>query len=262
MKRLLLLTMLLTVAALPRFSLAQSPITAEIAPTGKLRVGVSVSSGSLVTRTPDDKIAGGLAVELGKLISEKLGVPFELVSYPNADAFMKSFGRAEWDVGFGSPSPLVSEKAEFIVDLLLNDYVYVAGPKREFADAAQVDRPGVKIGVGPNSISDQFLSKNLKSAQLMPITSGDGGAEVLRTGKVDIWATSASNVPRLIDRVPGAKMLPGAFTSERQGVFLPSGKSSAARNRVAEIVTQAKKAGMVRKSVEQLGQPGLRAAPD
>src|SRR6266542_1009445 len=203
----------------------QSGISSEIAPTGKLRVGVSVSSGALVTRTKDDKISGGLAVELGKLISEKLEVPFELVSYPN-------------------------------------DYVYVAGPGRDFSDASKVDRPGVKIGAGPNSVSDQFLSKNLKSAQLIPISSGAGGADELRTGKVDVWATGASNVPRLLDRVPGAKMLPGAFTSERQGVFLPKGKSSAAQKRVAEIITEAKKAGMVQKTIKQLNLVGVRAAPD
>ena len=260
MQRVLLLSILLMAAA-PRFSLAQSPSTAEIAPTGKLRVGVSLSSGALVTRTKDDKIGGGLAVDLGKLMAEKLGVPFELVSYPNANGFNKSFGRGEWDVAIGSSSPLVSDKADFIVELLLHDFVYVAGPGGKFADATQVDRPGVKIGAGPGSVSDQFLSKNLKSAQLMPVTSGDGGAEVLRTGKVDIWATSASNVPRLIDRVPGAKVLPGAFTSERQGVFLPKGKSSAAQKRVTEIVTEGKKAGMVRKTIEQLGLVGVRAEP-
>jgi polar amino acid transport system substrate-binding protein len=262
MKRVSLFAILLTAVAIPGFSLAQSPITAEIAPAEKLRVGVSVSSGALVTRTPDDKITGGLAVELGKFISEKLSVPFELVSYPNADAFLKSFGKGEWDIGFGSPSPLVSDKADFIADLLLIDYVYVAGPGREFVNAAQVDRPGVKIGAGPNSISDQFLSKNLKSAQLIPISTVDGGADVLRTGKVDIWATGASNVPRLIDRVPGAKTLPGAFTSERQAVCQPKGKSSAAQKRVAEIIMEAKKAGMVRKKIEQLGLVGVRAAPD
>lgn len=240
----------------------QSGNSSEIAPTGKLRVGVSVSSGALVTRTKDDKISGGLAVDLGKLVAEKLGVPFELVSYPNSDAFQSSFGKGAWDIAFGSPSPLVSDKAEFIAELLLNDYVYVAGPGREFADASKVDRSGVKIGAGPNSVSDQFLSKNLKSAQLIPISSGAGGADELRTGKVDVWATSASNVPRLLDRVPGAKMLPGAFTSERQGVFLPKGKSSAAQKRVAEIITEAKKAGIVQKTIKQLNLVGVRAAPD
>jgi polar amino acid transport system substrate-binding protein len=261
MKRVSLFAILLTAVAIPGFSLAQSPITAEIAPAGKLRVGVSVSSGALVTRTKDDQITGGLALELGKFISEKLEVPFELVSYPNVD-FTSSFGKGAWDIGFGSPNPIVSDKADFLVDLLLTDYMYVAGPGREFVDATQVDRPGVKIGAGPNSVSDQFLSKNLKSAQLMRITNTDGGAEVLRTGKVDIWATSASNVKRLIDRAPGAKVLPGTFTSERQGVFVPKGKSSPAQKRVAEIVTEAKKAGMVRKTIEQLGLVGVRAAPD
>jgi ABC-type amino acid transport substrate-binding protein len=143
----------------------------------------------------------------------------------------------------------------------LNDYVYVAGPGRDFSDASKVDRPGVKIGAGPNSVSDQFLSKNLKSAQLIPI-SGAGGADELRTGKVDVWATSASNVPRLLDRVPGAKVLPGAFTSEPQRVFLPKGKSSTAQRRVAEIIMEAKKAGMVQKTIKQLNLVGVRAAPD
>jgi polar amino acid transport system substrate-binding protein len=238
----------------------QSGISSEIAPTGKLRVGVSVSSGALVTRTKDDKISGGLAVELGKLISEKLEVPFELVSYPNANAFTSSFGKGAWDIGFGSLSPLVSDKAEFIAELLLLDFVYVAGPGQDFSDASKVDRPGVKIGAGPNSTSDQFLSKNLKSAQLIPISGGTGGADELRTGKVDVWATGANNVPRLLDRLPGAKVVPGAFTSERQGVFLPKGKSSAAQKRVAEIIMEAKKAGMVQKTIKQLNLVGVRAA--
>jgi polar amino acid transport system substrate-binding protein len=262
MRQVLLLAVWLILTGVPSLSSGQSPTSAEIAPTGKLRAGVSVSSQSLVTRTLDDKITGGLALELGKLIAEKLGVPFEFVTYPNADSFTKSFGKGEWDIGFGSPSPIVLERADCVVDLLLSDYVYIAGPGREFADAAQVDRPGVKIGAGPNSVSDQFLSKNLKSAQLIPMSTAAGGADELRSGKVDVWATGAGNAQRLIARVSGAKLLPGAFTSERQAVCLPKGKSSAAQKRVAEIVTEAKKSGIVRKTVEQLGQPGVRAAPD
>jgi hypothetical protein len=119
----------------------------------------------------------------------------------------------------------------------------------------------VKRGVGPNLVSDPYLSKNLKSAELIPTSSGNGGADELRTGKVHIWATGASIASRLIDRVPEAKALPGAYTSERQAVALPKGKSSAAQKRVAEIIMEAKKAGMVRKSIEQLRLVGVRAAP-
>ena len=72
------------------------------------------------------------------------------------------------------PTPLVAEKADFGPDLLLVDFCIVAAPGREFADAAQVDRPGVKIGVGRNSGPDQFLSRTLKSAEL--VRPGGGGA--------------------------------------------------------------------------------------
>ena len=70
-------------------------------------------------------------------------------------------------MAIGPRTPLVAEKAEFIMDVVLTDYVFLAAPGREFADAAQVDRPGVKIGVGQNTLSDQFLSRTLRSAELV-----------------------------------------------------------------------------------------------
>jgi polar amino acid transport system substrate-binding protein len=155
---------------------------------------------------------------------------------------------------------LVAEKADFILDLLLNDYSFVAAPGREFADAAQVDRPGVKIGVGLDSASDQFLSRTLKSAELVRLPGGGKSIEALRSGQV-VWAASASNIEQVVDRLPGAKIVPGAFTSDRSMVILPKGRSSAAQAKLAEIVNEAKRTGVVRKALEQTGVRSVRAAP-
>ena len=84
----------------------------------------------LVMRTPDGKIIGGVALEVGKFIAEKLGVPFELVPYANANAYTQSFGKGEWDIGIGPQTPLVAEKADFIVDVMLTDY-HVPGRARD-----------------------------------------------------------------------------------------------------------------------------------
>jgi polar amino acid transport system substrate-binding protein len=213
-------------------------------------------------RTSDGKITGGVALEVGKFIAGRLGVPFELVAYPNSNAYIQSFGKGEWDVGFGAQTPLVAEKADFIVDVVLTDYLFLAAPGREFADAAQVDRPGVKIAVGKDSSSDQFLSRKLKSAELVRSGSGSAAADGLRDGKVDVYAASASNVYQIADRVPGAKIVPGAFTSDRYLVTLPKGRSSEARARIAEIVTQAKKTDLVRRAIEQTGMKGVRVASE
>jgi polar amino acid transport system substrate-binding protein len=122
-----------------------------------------------------------------------------------------------------------------------------------------VDRPGVKIGVGLNTSSDQFLSKTLKSAELVRLTGGSS-IEALKSGQVDVWAASASNIEQVADRLPGAKIVAGTFTSDRTMVILPQGRSSAARAKIIEIVNEAKKSGVVKKALEQTGVRGVRAA--
>ena len=204
-------------------------------------------------------MVGGVALDVGKFIAEKLEVSFELVAYANADAYTQSFGKGEWDVAIGPPTPLVAEKADFSPDLALFDFMFVAAPGREFTDAAQVDRPGVKIGVGRNSGPDLFLSRALKSAEL--VRPGGGGVEALRSGKADVWAANASNVQGVADALPGAKIVPGAFTTERYTVALPKGRSSAAQSKIVEIVNEAKRTGVVRKAIDQTGIKGVRAAP-
>lgn len=263
MQRILLLAIVLIAVLittpLPANSWAQPAINSEIAPSGKLRVAMNANSAVLLKRTPDGKATGGVGFEVGKFISEKLGVPFEMVPYRDANTYTQSFGKGEWDIGFGTQTPLVKDKADFILDVLLTDYMFIAAPGREFANSAQVDMPGVKIGVGLKSSSDQFLSRTLKSAELVRLTGGKS-VEALRSGQVDVWAASASNVQQVAERLPGAKIVPGAFTSDRTMLILPKGRSAAAQAKIAEIVNEAKKAGVVQKALEQSGVPGIRAA--
>ena len=152
MRRILLLAILLIAISIPKGALGQAVISSEIAPLGKLRVATNGGNPQFVTRTPDGKMVGGVALDVGKFIAAKLGVSFEAVVYANADAYTQSFGKGEWDIAIGPPTPLVAEKADFGPDLILVDFMYVAAPGREFANAAQVDRPGVKIGVGRRTL--------------------------------------------------------------------------------------------------------------
>jgi hypothetical protein len=76
-----------------------------------------------------------------------------------------------------------------------------------------------------------------------------------------VWAANATNVQGVADALPGAKVVPGAFTTERYTVALPKGRSSPAQAKVAEIVAEAKRTGLVRKAIDQTGIKGVRAAP-
>ena len=66
----------------------------------------------------------------------------------------------------------------------------------------------------------------------------------------------------IADGLPGAKIVPGAFNSDRSSVALPKGRSSAAQGKVAEIVNEAKRTGVVQKAIEEAGLKGVRVAPN
>jgi hypothetical protein len=59
----------------------------ELAPTGKLRVGIGVGaapSAFWATRDPATGRPRGVTVALGQALADRLGVPLELVAYPGA----------------------------------------------------------------------------------------------------------------------------------------------------------------------------------
>ena len=263
MRRILLLAIVLIAISLPGGVSAQPAISSEIAPLAKLRVAMNAGNPVLIKRAPDGIVIGGVAFAVGKFIAAKLEVPLELVPYPDSNTYTQSIGKGEWDIGIGPPIPLAVEKADFGPDLLLVDHVYTAAPGQQFADVAQVDRPGVKIGVGRDSAQDVFLSRTLKSAELVRMPGGRSDAiENLRSGKTNLWASNATQAQVIADGLPGAKIVPGAFNSERSSVALPKGRSSAAQGKIAEIVNEAKRTGVVQKAIEEAGLKGVRVAPN
>ena len=239
----------------------QSAVSREIAPSGKLRVALIGSNPVLVTLKRDGTI-GGVSADLGRFTADRLGVSFEPVIYPDTDTYARSFGAGQWDVAIGPRTPVAEVHSDFSPDFMLVDNIYVAAPGHEFADASQVDRTGIRIAVVLNGAPDQFLSRTLKSAELVRISGGsEAMIEALRSGKAGVYGSNAENVYRVANGLPGAKVVAGAFRSVGMAIAIPKGRSAAARNRITEIVNEAKSAGLVREAIERWALKGVRAAP-
>src|SRR4030081_622190 len=76
------------------------PLKDEIAPTGKLRVGIAISpAGGAVWATKTE--AGGYAgvpVDLGKEMAAQLGVPVEYIVHQNSGQIVDAASKGTWDV--------------------------------------------------------------------------------------------------------------------------------------------------------------------
>ena len=262
-RRKLLMTLTLGVFAvtISTANMAQINVNTEIVPTGKLRVGINGSNATLFAPAADGS-AGGIAAELGKFIAEKLGVPFEPVVYSGAATYTASFGKREWDIIVTGRNPLAAKLVDFMPDVILIDYVYIAAPGRDFADPGEVDQAGVKIGVPRNASADALLSQRIKSADLVRLTGdADTVPELLRDGKIDLYATGIDSVQRIADRVPGSRII-GTFETVAFAISTAKGWSPAAQSKLTTLVNEAKAAGIVQKAIEKSGRKGVRAAPD
>src|SRR5438045_118016 len=86
---------------------------AELAPKGKLRVGLIMSNQVLVSKDARTGEIGGMTVELGRALAYRLGVSFEAVQYPNPAALVKSFNEDEWDIAFLAYDPARAQEVTF-----------------------------------------------------------------------------------------------------------------------------------------------------
>ena len=237
-----------------------SQAASDLAPNGTLRVGILVSNPVLVSKHPDGTF-GGVSVDLGRLIATRLGARYQEVTYQTTATFAKSFGSGAWDVAIGPRTPIAQQTSDLSPPFMLVDNIFVAAPGKQFASASDVDRPGVRIAVVVNGAPDQYLSKNLKSASLVRVEGATPEiVDALRAGRADVYGSNAENVHAAAARLPGSKILPGAFRTVRMVVAYPKGKSQAAQDAIKAIVIEAKSSGLVRKAIDSRGLKGVRVA--
>ena len=217
----------------------------EITPTGRFRVGMNGSNATLVHRNADGTVSG-LSADLGRFIADRLGVPFEAVVYASSAPFTESFGKSEWEIVLTGRNPFAATKVDFLSDLFLIDYVYVAARGDQFSGIADVDRPGVRIAVPLNASAQAFLSGRLVNAELVRVAGDNGAAlELLRSGQADVYASSIQNSMEIASLIPGARVL-GTFETVTFAASVRKGTPSAVQARLAELVSEAKAAGLVR----------------
>ena len=251
MGRLLLSIALL--AGLSGVAFGQTSPALEIAPGGKLRVGMIAIT-----------VLGGVAEPVAGFVAQKLGATVEPVMYPTPDAYLQSFGKDEWDIAIGPRVLAPADKADSTADIWAISLVYVAAPGTEFSDIASVDRVGVKIGTIRGAPSDRVLTREIKAAEIVRIplssTIAADAADLLRSGKADVFGADSGVGYPASEALQGAKILPGAFGTVLVAAALPKGRSPAAQALLAALVEDAKQTGVVQKAIDGKGLKGVKVA--
>jgi polar amino acid transport system substrate-binding protein len=232
---------------------------AELAPTGKLRVGINMANFLLVSGTGPAGEPEGVAPDMAREIARRLGVPVDFVKFARPGELADAVGAA-WDIGLIGAEPARAEKIAFTpayVEIEATYLVPAGSPLRAIAD---VDRPGVRIAVAARSAYDLWLSRNLAHAELVRADSIPAALQAFVERRLDALAGLRPGLLANAEKLPGARLLEGRFTAVQQAIGTARANAAAAAF-LRGFVEEAKASGLVARLIERHRVRGLAVAP-
>src|SRR5581483_6723750 len=191
---------------------------AELAPTGVLRAGINMSNFLLVVGTDAKGDPVGVAPDMARAIAERLGVPVKYVPFKRPGELADQVGKNVWDIGLIGAEPQRAEQIAFTAAYVEIEATYMVPPGSAIKTIAEVDRPGVRIAVTERSAYELWLNRNIKHAKLILSNSLDAAYEQFVAEKLEALAGLKPRLLKDIEKMPGARILEGNFTTVQQAV--------------------------------------------
>jgi polar amino acid transport system substrate-binding protein len=237
-----------------------SAARAELAPSGKLRVGINHSNFLLVNPGSPHGAPKGIAPDLALELGKRLGVPVEFVSFDGAGKTADAIRDAAVDAGFIASEAERASVIEFSSAYLELPATYLVPPGSPLRSLSEVDRPGVRIAISGRSAYDLYLTRTLKNAQLVRAEGIPASAKLFVDQKLDALAGLKPGLLSEAQKLPGSRLLDGHFTAVQQSIGVPKKRAAGAKY-LREFVEDAKRSGLVAQLVEKHGVKGVNVAP-
>lgn len=227
-----------------------------LAPTGTLRVALYTGTPTSVLTSTDLR---GVGYDLGKELARRLNVPFEPIIFAKNADVLEAVKTGRADVAFTNASAERAKDMDFTQPYLIIELGYLAREKAPVQVLADVDRPGVRVGVTAKSSSEGVLSHDLKNATVVPAETVKIGVQMLAAGNLDLYATNKATLFEMADQLPGSRILDGTWGEERHALAIPKGRDTGlpyVRAYIADVVAS----GLVKTAVVKSGLRGAVVA--
>jgi len=234
----------------------------ELAPTGKLRFGVAVAP-EQSTFFVDKDAKGeprGVTVDLANHLGRSISRPVEFLMAPNTGVLTDALTNGELDVAF---MPVDEERRKKLLIgpvYFVGQNTYLVRSGSDIRTIAEVDRPGVRVIGIANTTTIRGAAVTLKNTRIEPAESVDVALEMMRTGKADAFALTRDTLLSMAQKVPGSRVLDGAFREVHIAIVVPKGRPEALAY-VSKWLESAKASGAVRKAFDDSGFTNAEVAP-
>ena len=252
----------LMIAALGVSACANPPLalTPEVrkvlAPTGTLRLGLSLGTPGQMIRDPSTGVVRGIGYELGREFARRLGVPFEVVLIQGNAQFIEAMQSGRVDFGSNNATPARAAYMNFAQTHLEIEAGYLVPANSKISSITDVDRDGVRVGVIHGSTTEAKFAQEFKYAVLTRVPSIAAAQTMLAAGQIDVFATNKGNLFEMSDKLPGSRVLDGRYGVEQVSVAIPNGRELGMPF-LRQFVEDAKSKGLVAAAAQRAGLRGI-----
>jgi polar amino acid transport system substrate-binding protein len=237
-----------------------SSVRSQLAPTGKLRVGINYGNPVLAKRDPSSGELRGVAVDLAHELGTRSGLTIEVLAFESAGKMFEAVKTGAWDVAFLAIDAGRADEIDFTAAYIEIEGTYLVPSGSPVSTIADVDCKGVRIGVSANSAYDLFLSRSIQHAELIRAPDPNSAFELIVAGKVDVVAGVRQHLVANAEKLPGSRVLDGRFMAIQQALGIPKGREDAAIY-LRKFIEDAKASGVVARAIDKAGVRGVSIAP-
>ena len=244
--------LLVPFSAMPQVS---PSVRADLAPTGTLRVGINYGNPILAQGSPTAGDLRGIAVDLGRELARRIGVPVELVPYDAAGKMTDAVKTGGWDVAFLAVDPARAADISFTAPYVEIEGTYLVPAGSPLRTIEDVDRDGVRVAISAKSAYDLFLSRSLQHAQIVRAPSIPASIDLFASDNLEAVAGVRQALVTAAAKLPGSRVLDGRFMVIPQAAGIPNGRDAGARY-LRQFIEDAKASGLVAQALKKSGVEG------
>src|ERR1700746_1538826 len=175
MKAVFVLGFLLALPLGSTLGAVEDDVMKQLAPTGKLRVGVAYAPAPtpiFVAKDADDDVHG-VPRDLGSALAKALGVEADLVVKATTGELTAAVASALIDIGFMPADDARGQRVDFSPPYFMIESTYLVAGPTDMRTLADVDRPNVTVVGVTGSTTIAAAGRSLKTAKIVGANSVD-----------------------------------------------------------------------------------------
>lgn len=244
-------------------SIESSAQTAEerqaLAPKGKLRAGFLLGSSTQAIKDPVSGEMKGVGFDLAKAMAERLGVPFEPLTYDAIGKVLDAGKAGEWDVAFIGYNAERAKEWDYAPVHIEVEFGFLVPTGSKITSIDNADSASNKIVAPARSLPARFVTGWAKQAAVIEAATKDEALKILGSGGADAFFDIKPNLFDFAAQIPSAKVLEGRPGVDRHAMAMPQGRSAGAKF-ARQFIEDAKAKGLVKAAIERAGLRGVVVA--